>query len=96
MGKIKELFKKINKNRKRFVVINQLGWYFDSSKAEFIVKYRRYHRDHEMYITDNGIWVEVKERSSVEQISKNEVKRILKEINKVEIYEKYFEKLEEI
>lgn len=93
---LKERIEKRNKIKNRFFVISNEGWYFDSSKARLIQKYFRYGENYTLYLTDSGNWIEIRNRNSAEKLNSKEVKVILKELNKVKVYEKYFEKLEEV
>ncbi|MDK0850783.1 hypothetical protein P5F25_02520 [Clostridium perfringens] len=91
----RERIEKRNKIKNRFFVISDEGWYFDSSKANLIAKYFKWQFNYELYLTDNGNWIEIKNRHYANKLNSKEARNILKELNKVKVYEKYFEKLDE-
>lgn len=96
MKKLIDIIKKIKNQRNRFIIIINKSQYFDSSKAKFIIGYTRFHSNYELYLTDNGEWVEIKSKKEVIFLEKEEVGRILRNLNSIEEYEKYFNKLEVI
>lgn len=96
MKKLIDIIEKIKRQRNRFIIIINKSQYFDSSKAKFIIGYTRVYSNYELYLTDNGEWVEIKSKKEVIFLDKEEAGRILRNLNAVEEYEKYFNKLEVI
>lgn len=96
MKKLIDIIEKIKRQRNRFIIIINKSQYFDSSKAKFIIGYVGFHSNYELYLTDNGEWVEIKSKKEVNFLEKEEARRILRTLNAIEEYEKYFNKLEVI
>ncbi|WP_349401339.1 hypothetical protein [Clostridium perfringens] len=96
MKKLIDIIEKIKRQRDRFIIIINKSQYFDSSKAKFIIGYTRFYSNYELYLTDNGEWVEIKSKKEVIFLDKEKAGRILRNLNAVEEYEKYFNKLEVI
>lgn len=83
------------KLKERFFIINdEWLWYFDSSKADLILKYFDGRDNLCLYLTDKGNWVEVKNKTNAKILGAYEVKELFKTYNKLELYEQYFRNLE--
>ncbi|MDK0734758.1 hypothetical protein P7A61_04150 [Clostridium perfringens] len=79
------------KLKERFFIINdEWLWYFDSSKADLILKYFDGRDNLCLYLTDKGNWVEVKNKTNAKILGAYEVKELFKTYNKLELYEQYF------
>ena len=75
---------------------------FDTDKAKFIVSYTRgmglvtIPQSIDLYKTQSGKWIEVYVNDlRCKEIKTEDVENIFLRLNKVELYEKYFGKLEE-
>ena len=96
MKKLIDIIKKIKRQRNRSIVIIDKNQYFDSAKAKFIIRYARYSSYYELYLTDNGKWIEIIEMETANVLEEDSAKRILINLTAIEQYEKYFNKLEVI
>lgn len=88
----------------RFIVENKI---FDTDKAEIICKFRQSRplwwtksvstwEDATLYKTNKGNWFSVIERlKECTPLNNAQVEELLKGLDAVELYEKYFKKLEE-
>lgn len=84
----------------KFIVNRKI---FDTDKAELIVSYTRgmglvtIPSSIDLYKTQSGKWIEVYTNDSrCKEIKTEDVENIFLTLNKVELYEKYFGKLEEV
>ncbi len=84
----------------KFIVNRKI---FDTDKAEFIVSYVRgmglvtIPSTIDLYKTQSGKWIEVDTNDlRCKEIKTEDVENIFLTLNKVELYEKYFGKLEEV
>ena len=96
MKKLIDIIEKIKRKRDRFTIIIDKNQYFDSAKAKFIIGYVRFYSNYELYLTDNGEWVGIKSKKEVIFLDKEEAGRILRNLDAVEEYEKYFNELKVI
>lgn len=88
----------------KFIVENKV---FDTEKAEVICEFKERKpliwnksfstwEDATLYRTNKGNWFSVIERlKECTQLNNTQVEELLKGLDEVELYEKYFEKLEE-
>lgn len=84
----------------KFIVDKKI---FDTDKAEFIVSYEKKGflisapKSIDLYKTQSGKWIEVDVNNlECEELKKEDVENVFFRLNNIELYEKYFGKLEEV
>ncbi|HII4398247.1 TPA: hypothetical protein ACY4Q9_002901 [Clostridium perfringens] len=82
----------------QFIIGDKL---FDTKKAELVCEFKTIRHfngvwlDQTLYKTKKNNWFIVDEDSKCSSIIESRARELLRELNNVELYEKYFEKLEE-
>lgn len=82
----------------KFIVNRKI---FDTDKSELVCRYTDFsnqsdYKEIELYITKKGSWYKLYTQSLIcKNVSEDDVKQIFEDLDDIELYEKYFGKLEE-